>query len=240
MPEDQTIIDAAAQALKAIGRPATIAEIFDEIQAKSLYEFNTPTPEHVLRTQIRRATTGVDRDDATKTKVFIEVEPKTYDLIPGSSTKAYQPGMRRLYRATDKEPVIQVLMDERLGVFREIWRLLFFAATLGFRHNRRRPLESVATGKGIDQSTFGNNPAWPGICHLMGLVESESVDCMRASEEAEAARITTFEEYANGGLEILADRFLKMDADLDAFVAFVEEQIETAATSSPDLNSISI
>ncbi|TVR64209.1 MAG: DNA phosphorothioation-associated protein 4, partial [Candidatus Competibacteraceae bacterium] len=104
------------------------------------------------------------------------------------------------------------------------WRLLLFAAQVGIKNSRREPLRSVDSGKGIDQTTFGNCPAWPGVLYLMSLVESESTNALSGSGEAEDQRILIFQEYANGGLSILQEFFLDRPLDIDGLIAFIETQ----------------
>jgi dnd system-associated protein 4 len=113
----------------------------------------------------------------------------------------------------------------KVGVFREIWRLLLFAAQVGFRNGRREPLSSIDSGKGIDQSTFGNCPAWPGILYLIALVENGSSDVLSSAPDREEERIAAFQEYANGGLALLADFFKDRICDLDGLLAFIDTQI---------------
>lgn len=143
-------------------------------------------------------------------------------------------GMKRIHRATDKEDIIQLLTADGTGMFREIWRLLLFAAVLGQKNGRREKLAAVETGLGIDQSSFGNNPAWPGGLYLLGLVETDATEVLCASEEAEDERIAVFEEFANGGLAILKQEFAARNCNLDTFLIFIETQI--ASTSAKPAN----
>ena len=46
-----------------------------------LYEFNTPTPEHVLRTEIRRKTYGVERVDQSVDVFFKMIGDELYDVM---------------------------------------------------------------------------------------------------------------------------------------------------------------
>ncbi len=132
--------------------------------------------------------------------------------------------MKRIQRALDKEDIIKSLMSEQLGVFKEIWRLLLFASQVGIKNGKREPLNSVDSGKGIDQSTFGNCPTWPGILYLISLVESCGTECLCGSSDAEDDRINVFQEYVNGGLSILKNFFSDRPVDLDGLLAFIESQ----------------
>lgn len=143
--------------------------------------------------------------------------------------------MKRIQRAKDKEEIIRHLMDERLGAFKEIWRLLLFAAFVGLKNGKRESLKSPDPGKGIDQSTFGNSPAWPGLLYLIALVESKSSDSLAGSAAADDERVQLFQEYANGGLTILQDFFSDNNIDLDGLLAFIDSQKGKSA-GEPDLD----
>jgi dnd system-associated protein 4 len=138
--------------------------------------------------------------------------------------------MKRIHRAKDKEPILAALTSEQLGVFKELWRLLLFAAQVGIKNNRRVLLATVDAGKGIDQSTFGNSPAWPGILYLTAVAEAKSADPMASTQAAEDSRIQVFEEYANGGLEMMQEYFATRRVDLDGLIAFIQSQNEQPTT----------
>ena len=232
-----TIAEVAQKVLRDLGRTASIDEIYTEIVRRKLYEFNTPTPEHVLRTTIRRHTESVERIDSSDEVLFEMVSDDVYGLSSGTRTttrKRVGSGMKRIQRGNDKEEIIKSLLSDQVGVFKEIWKLLLFAAQVGMRNDKRLPLKGVDAGKGIDQSTFGNCPAWPGVLYLMTLAETQNSNCLSGSAEAEDERVSVFQEYANGGLEILMDFFAGRPLDLDGLLAFIESQREESA-GRPDL-----
>lgn len=232
MTDKDSIVEVAQKVLKEMGRAASIADIYTWIISKNLYEFNTPTPEHVLRTTIRRHTGNVDRVDA-RDEVYFEMEgDELYGLSSATRTttrKRTGSSMKRIQRANDKDEIIKSLMSEQVGVFKEIWKLLLFAAQVGIRNDKRLVLKAVDTGKGIDQSTFGNCPAWPGVLYLMALAETKKSDCLSGSVDADDERTAIFQEYANGGLEILKDFFAGRPLDLDGLLAFIDTQREESA-----------
>lgn len=234
MNTTDTIAEVAQKVLQDLGRAASVDEIYAEILQRKLYEFNTPTPEHVLRTTIRRHTGNVERVDSSGEVLFEIVSDDVYGLSAGSRVTARKrtgSGMKRIQRANDKEEIIKTLMSEQVGVFKEIWKLLLFAAQVGMRNDKRLLLKAVDAGKGIDQSTFGNCPAWPGVLYLMTLAETQNSNCLSGTAEAEDDRVSVFQEYANGGLEILRDFFAGRPLDLDGLLAFIETQREESAGS---------
>lgn len=227
-----TIAQVVQKVLQDLGRSASVDEIYAEIVKRDLYTFNTPTPEHVLRTTIRRQTDCVERVDSRDEILFELVGEDIYGLATGirsTTRKRAGAGMKRIQRASDKEDIIKSLMSEQVGVFKEIWKLLLFAAQIGIKNNNRLPLKAADPGKGIDQSTFGNCPAWPGILYLMTLAETQKSESLSGSQEAEDERVAVFQEYANGGLAILQDFFAGRPIDLDGLLAFIETQKEESA-----------
>lgn len=143
--------------------------------------------------------------------------------------------MKRIQRAKDKEEIIKLLMDEKIGLFKEIWKLMLFSAMVGYKNNYREPLVSSDPGKGIDQSTFGNSPAWPGLLYLLSLAEYKSTDYLSGTSSADDARISLFQEYANGGLKIISNFFSDRNIDLDGIIAFIDSQ-RTNYAEKPDLD----
>lgn len=232
MNTTDTIAEVAQKVLQDLGRAASLDEIYADIVERKLYLFNTPNPEHVLQTAIHRQAEGSERMDASDDVLFKMVGDNVYALSSDKRTttrKRTGSGMKRIQRANDKEEIIKSLMSENVGVFKEIWKLLLFAAQVGMRNDNRKELKAVDAGKGIDQSTFGNCPAWPGVLYLMTLAETKKSDCLSGTAEADDDRVAVFQEYANGGLEILRDFFAGRPLDLDGLIAFIETQREESA-----------
>jgi hypothetical protein len=59
---------------------------------------------------------------------------------------------------------------------------------------------------------------------------------MRATEEAEDARIRVFEEYANAGLSILRDHFSRKDLDITNLIEFAGQLKAPDDLPKPDLS----
>ena len=127
---------------------------------------------------------------------------------------------KRIQRSSDKELLLNALKEK--GLFKEFYGVLIFAALLGFQEKKRVKLISPDSGKAIDQTVFGNCGAWPGILHLMSLVETGNSDTLSSSSEQEEKRITIFQEYANGGLEIMQEYFSKTSITLDNLLGLID------------------
>lgn len=206
-----TIVEAAQKAISTLGGMPSLAEIYDTILSLNLYTFNTDQPQHVLRTQIHRYCDNVERVDKSETPIFRRIGADNYVMISDKKSS----GVRRIHRAKDKEATIKALVED-LGAFKEIWRVLLFASMLGVKAQRREKLREIDSGRGIDQSTFGNCSSWPGVLHLLALVEAQ--DAAVLSDASEEGRIVLFEEYANGGLSIIADHFATSSLSLQSLI----------------------
>lgn len=113
--------------------------------------------------------------------------------------------MRRIQRDVRHEEFVKSLTSGEGAVFRDIWKLLLFAAALGVHRGERRPLDKVDGNKSMPESYFGT-PGWRGFLYLIGFADSESSEHLKNDEEQQNKLITAFEEYANHGLDELAAR----------------------------------
>lgn len=107
--------------------------------------------------------------------------------------------MRRIQRDKQHEEFIQTLVSGDQAVFREIWRVLLFAAALGVKKGERKPLGATDTGKAFPESYF-SSPGWKGFLYLLGFLDNETSDHLKNDEIEQDKLITAFEEYANFGL----------------------------------------
>ena len=236
--QQMTIEEAAINALKDLGRPARIDEIFKAIIDKEYFTFDTPVPEHVLRTTIRRASGNVERVDSKTTIHFTMTEPEVYALVEKDTPRVRTSvAPKRIHRAKDKQEIIEALTGDGVGVFKEIWRLQLFSAQIGLSLGKRTPLVSVDAGKGIDQSTFGNCAAWPGILYLIAVTEANGADPLSSNQAAEDFRVSAFEEYSNGGMEALREFFQNRQVDLNGLLEFIDTNLAGKA-SAPSLDSL--
>lgn len=232
-----TIKEAAQQALEILGMPSTTDQIHETILANNLYKFNTDVPQHVLRTTLKRHSQNTSRTDNSDEVLFIELaEDRFSKIIKPESRRMRNPGSKRIHRAKDKETIISELTSSDFGVFKEIWRLLIFSASLGFSCGKRESLEAIDQGKGIDQATFGNCPTWPGLLYLLAINETQTEEVMRATEEAEDVRIRIFEEYANAGLSILREHFSKSDFDVTNLMELIVQSKQREESPKPNLS----
>lgn len=148
--------------------------------------------------------------------------------------------MRRIHRGLDREDLVKLLTSGDGAPFKEIWRLLLFSATLGFKKGLRIPLADSDAGRAVPDAYFANCQSWPGIVFLFGLVETDVTDILLASETSEELLITIFEEYANGGLSLLQDRIGKTSATIENIVSLIIEESASLKLEKPQLSDIAI
>ncbi|MEQ1858870.1 MAG: DNA phosphorothioation-associated protein 4 [Chthoniobacteraceae bacterium] len=147
--------------------------------------------------------------------------------------------MRRIQRALDKEELVKELTSGETPCFREIWRLLIFAATLGFKLGRREELGDTDSGKAVPENYFANSTAWPGLLFLFGLVEKNETNLLLAADEADDELAKIFEEYANGGLAYLKSRLATKGSNLLSILDLIAE-VTATPPSAPNLKDIGI
>lgn len=128
--------------------------------------------------------------------------------------------MRRIQRDQYHENLIKRLTSGDSAIFKEIWRLLLFAAALGIHDGRRRPLENVDSGKAIPETYF-SNPGWMGFLYLIGISETDNSDCLRNIPEEQDKLILAFEEYANHGMYLIEDKIQSSIVPLDDLISLL-------------------
>jgi dnd system-associated protein 4 len=131
--------------------------------------------------------------------------------------------MRRVRRDECHEEFVKSLTTGDAAVFREIWRLMVFAAALGVNAGIRKPLGKYDQGKAINESYF-SVAGWKGILYLLGVSETGDTSVLRSSEESEESLVTLFEEYANEGLFMLREAVHSAASPLDDIVSLLIEK----------------
>jgi dnd system-associated protein 4 len=144
---------------------------------------------------------------------------------------------RRIGYAKDKTDIIKRLVasEESSGPFELIADALVFAAALGLRRNRRAPL-GPAVSEPIRQEVFDRR-GYDTMMNLLVLQSDQRAEVLSDSAEATEARAIAFEEYANGGLEILQEELKGAvnTAETTILLINAERVKETAAPEGFDL-----
>ncbi len=145
--------------------------------------------------------------------------------------------MRRIQRDVCHEDLVKRLTTGDTAIFKEIWRLLLFAAALGIRDGRRRPLGNVDSGKAMPETYF-SSPGWRGFLYLIGISETDNSDCLRNTPEEQDGLILAFEEYANHGMYLIEDRIQSSVVPLDDLISLLLDASSTGTAASDVANLI--
>ena len=124
-------------------------------------------------------------------------------------------------------------------LFPTIRELLCFAALLGYSEGRRVPLDRTAGTDDVSYQQFERGDA-EDLIYLIALAETKDPEILKDGEESRCAEI--FEEYANGGLQILRDAMLKSGGeypDRDILELLLKSGYLNVENSEPDVSGIS-
>lgn len=115
----------------------------------------------------------------------------------------------RIKVAKDKAYLVQSLTasDTTTGPFETYADVLAFAATLGVKHKRRVPLLGEVSKRDpspIHRETFSAK-GYDMVMNLIAVADRGDPKILASNEASSAERVQAFEEYANGGLEILEE-----------------------------------
>lgn len=115
--------------------------------------------------------------------------------------------MRNVNRSRSHEDMVQRLAIAQHPVtnrslFPTIRELMCFAATLGYSRKRREPLDRKLGVEDIASTQFEANDSTDFI-YLIALAEKKSLDAIKDGAEDDA--VTIFEDYANGGFDIISE-----------------------------------
>ena len=113
----------------------------------------------------------------------------------------------RIKIAQDKAELVKSLLasKETPGLFQTYVEVMIFAAALGVKYKKSVPLGDTTKRdpSPIPQENFASL-GYDKIIKLLGIVETNDIQILASREnEYEDKRTQIFEEYANGGLEIL-------------------------------------
>ncbi|MEO1095389.1 MAG: DNA phosphorothioation-associated protein 4 [Cyanobacteria bacterium J06638_28] len=124
--------------------------------------------------------------------------------------------LTRIHVAEDKAELVRSLRASEVntGPFRTYADVVSFAAIVGFHHSRRASFDSHSRKEPdpVPQEQFRN----ANIIGLVALADSQDPAILRDDDESDRRRVEIFQEYVNGGLEILA-------AELSGTVDYAEQ-----------------
>jgi dnd system-associated protein 4 len=112
--------------------------------------------------------------------------------------------MRGIQRSEQFEEMVRQLAETQhpeagRSVFPTMRELMCFAAVLGFEYDRKRPLQ--ANTKEIDGRIFSNSSQALDLLYLIALADGKDANVLRPDNENQIIQV--FEEYAQGGFEVI-------------------------------------
>ena len=110
----------------------------------------------------------------------------------------------RIKIAKDKADLVKALVtsNEKTAPFQTYVEVMIFAAALGAKHKKRVPLQEIAKDLSpLRQDYFSNS--FTLVINLFAITQTKDINILGEDGIADDKRIHIFEEYANGGLEIL-------------------------------------
>lgn len=137
----------------------------------------------------------------------------------------------RVRRPKDKDELLDQLVDGDGNAFQARYEALTFCAALGYARGKRLPFEE--SGERIRWEQFQAVGAG-GLTSMLAVATSEDREVL-APERLEE-RIAVFEEYANGGLEVLQselDKRPKMTPREVVLQLVLDEQGEVTEADLP-------
>lgn len=132
-------------------------------------------------------------------------------------------GDRRVRVPKDKEKIIDLLFkgESETGVFNLRAEILTFAATLGYKNGKRIPFEDSLDP--IRQEVFIRH-GYDTVINLIAIGDSKDPIILRSSDIDEDRRMTIFEEYVNGGLEILQEELRGSGNPLEHLLLMINKE----------------
>jgi dnd system-associated protein 4 len=124
----------------------------------------------------------------------------------------------------DKADIIDRLLrsdSNPKGVFRLKAEVIVFAAAFGYRHNKSMAFTS--SSEPIRIEVFERN-GLDRIIPLLTIAETRDPHSLSDGDEATSRKVKLFEEYANGGLELLRNELHGIDDPLDRLLLLLQAE----------------
>lgn len=115
-----------------------------------------------------------------------------------------------VYRDRRHENLIKTLVEDKdTAIFTYNKDLMVFAAMIGYSYNKKLALSDDKIS--ISLGTYYNSED-DGFIYLLALMENRNATCLKDANLASSIRI--YEEYCNGGLDLIQDWFRSNPTDI--------------------------
>lgn len=144
--------------------------------------------------------------------------------------------MRRVKRPADKRDLLDTLTDsDEGGPFGSHVDAMIFAASLGARKGRTEPIESSEEPMVFE--LFARQADREALFYLLGIHQNENLDLLRTDRSDDL--VTAFEEYANGGLEVIQNEISRTGHQpKEAILNLLHEAQRDIPDDEPELEQI--
>jgi dnd system-associated protein 4 len=136
----------------------------------------------------------------------------------------------RIRRPKARENVLEALTN---SVFDSMYETMVFSACLGFHLDKRVPFQE--SGEPIRFNIFVNN-GYGYLPDLLALATKNDAKCL--AEVATEERLRLFEEFANGGLLVLAETLDAFPTPIDAVISAIQQAQEVEDTDTDEDENI--
>ena len=137
----------------------------------------------------------------------------------------------RIRVAQDKADLLQNLLatsDNPQGIFSTYADIIAFAASLGKKYQQKIPLESIAKEPYPISIEVFNSRGYEPLLKLITVLENHQAETISADNiDSDTEMVTTFEQYANGGLKILAEKLQGSIDYSERILLILSQQMQT-------------
>ena len=138
-----------------------------------------------------------------------------------------------VYRDRKYDYIINKLVENKeSAIFRYNKDLMVFAAMIGHCFNKRLPIANNSDAISIILGTYASTQD-DGFIYLMALMDNRNATCLKDQHLLQSVKI--FEEYCNGGLDLIGDWFNSNPSD-----TLKTETIEKKLLEMIDFNDASV
>jgi dnd system-associated protein 4 len=148
--------------------------------------------------------------------------------------------LARVPIAQDKAALVKALRakEDGTGLFLTYADVLTLAAAIGFSKRKRVPVEKISyrDPNPVLQEQFRD----PLVIKLIALADLQNPKVLAFDEEYDRLRAQIFQEYANGGLEILSKELygIKKPLERTLLILDLERQKQRTETENFDLDQL--
>ncbi len=129
--------------------------------------------------------------------------------------------------AKDKAELVKALTstDGNTGPFQTFADVIVFAAALGAKYKKRVPLGEISQREPSPiRLEYFASAGTDVVIKLLAMIEAKDIQILSHQEEYQTQRYQIFEEYANGGLEILQNQLRGAADYTDRILLFLRHE----------------